>query len=127
MQNSSGNLLRTILLGGLGGLGGALADAGRRYMALPPMLPRMSRGKGRGGNSKPREHWYKLVSTRSSNPKGCIVAAGIKRQRKADKLARDTLRSHVRQNAHNIWPTVIGENGRPVIHTSLHPLYVNRG
>ena len=56
-----------------------------------------------------------------------IKAAQDKRQRKADKLAVYTLRSHLRQGSHNVWPTVLGENGSPVIHTSLHPLYVNRG
>lgn len=103
-------------------MSGALGE-----LVMPTFLGPSKGGSVRGGHKRSRSYGYHPVRTSSANPKGDLAAAHAKRERKAAKLQRDTMRSHVGQGAHNVWPTQIGAHNAPVVRTSLHPFYVNRG
>lgn len=83
--------------------------------------------KIRAANSKKRQRPARQRDPQNPHQAALISAAHAKRFRKREKLEHDTALSHLRQGAHNVWPIRLGVNGRPLVHTSLNPFYVNRG
>ena len=110
------------LVAALGNSFGGLLDV------VPTPLKTRNRGKGRGRRlgqwnlylktSRPtdKRHWHNL---NDQVQRDALRAAEQKRERKAEKLQRDTLSSHLNNRAHFSWDGLAS--------VRLHPFAVNRG
>lgn len=55
-----------------------------------------------------------------------LLNAQSKRDRRAEKLQRDTLTSHLHNKAHETSGSGLSADLRPTVATRLHPFYVNK-
>ena len=127
--------MKKMMINGAMALAAALGNSfGGLLDVVPTPLKTSNRGKGRGRRlgqwnlylktSRPtdKRHWHNL---NDHVQRDTLQAAEAKRARKAEKLADNTMRSHLANRAHDTQE--IGANGRPIVPCRLHPFYVNRG